>query len=207
MLPAGFTYVKDPRFLLSLRYLTSDNFVGRPIAGYEGNVCILTEKAATALSAVQDDLDRLNQGYHLKIFDAYRPVTAVLDFSQWAQNPNQQEQKAQFYPNVPKSELFKQGYLADHSSHSRGSTVDLTISVISAASAVPIDLDMGTIFDFFDEKAHTLSPEVSPMARKNRLLLKDTLEKHQLINYPLEWWHFTLANEPFPDTYFDFPVL
>jgi D-alanyl-D-alanine dipeptidase len=205
MLPKGFTYLNDARFILSLDYFTAYNFIGRPVAGYEAKVCILTEPAATALIKVQDELDAYKAGYRLKIFDTYRPVQAVADFVQWAKEPDE-KMKATFYPNVAKSELFKKGYIAQRSAHSRGSTVDLTIAISHDSQATPIELDMGTTFDYFDEKAHTNNSHISDAAKKNRELLKQAMEKHGFVNYSLEWWHFTLNNEPFPDTYFDFPV-
>jgi len=205
MLPKGFTYLKDARFILSLDYFTSSNFLGRPVAGYQAKVCILTELAAQALINVQDELDTLQSGYRLKIFDTYRPANAVADFVQWAKEADE-KMKAMFYPKVEKTELFKKGYIAERSSHSRGSTVDLTIAVSHDPQMTPVELDMGTMFDYFDEKAHTNHPNLSDTAKKNRQFLKQIMEKHGFENYPLEWWHFTLKNEPFPETYFDFPV-
>ena len=204
MLPKGFAYLTDDRFIYSLDYFTAYNFIGRPITGYQAKVGILTEAAVQALIKVQDELDSFNAGYHLKIFDAYRPARAVADFVQWAKEPDE-KMKAIFYPNVTKSELFQQGYIAERSSHSRGSTVDLTIAIRGQHNDFK-ELDMGTIFDYFDEKAHTHHPQLLESVKKNRQLLKQVMENHGFENYPLEWWHFTLKNEPFPDTYFDFPV-
>ena len=208
MLANGFTYVEDERFILSLDYASHHNFVGRVIKGYEGarkkKVCILTEPAAAALIAVQNELQALHPDYRLKIFDAYRPDHAVKDFVHWSKEADE-SMKTYFYPKLKKSELFHLGYLAERSSHSRGSTVDLTISKVNDSNEY-IDLDMGTIFDFFDETAHTLNPHISDTAKKNRMLLKNLMEKHGFVNYALEWWHFTLKDEPFPDTYYDFPV-
>ncbi len=179
--------------------------MGRPAAGYKEKICILTEEAAKALILVQNELDTLESGYCLKIFDAYRPTEAVADFVRWAEEPGE-KMKDHFYPTFTKPELFKFGYIAKQSSHSRGSTVDLTIASLATTNADPTELDMGTIFDFFNEKAHTDNPYISDTAKKNRLFLKEIMEKHGFKNYPLEWWHFTLENEPFPETYFEFPV-
>jgi len=209
MLPAGFTYLEDPRIIRTMAYCTHDNFMGRPVKGYERQVCILSNQAHDALIAVQNELDSLGRGYHLRIFDAYRPTTACSDFLHWSKDPKQKEMERIYYPNVLKETLFEQGYIAEKSTHSRGSTVDLTICVRDR-STVDLhdakDLDMGTVIDFFDELTHTANPNISEIAKKNRALLKDLMAKQGFINYPLEWWHFTLDNEPFPDTYFDFPV-
>jgi len=201
LLPSGFTYINDPRIILSLDYTTHHNFLGRPVRGYEAKVCISTERVAKALIAVQDDLDDTLQGYRLKIFDAYRPATAVMDFKQWAEDAQDQKMKSIFYPHLNKNELFDLGYLAEKSSHSRGSAVDLTLISIDDQ-----ELNMGTIFDYFDETSYTDAMEISEAAKNNRLFLKEMMEKHGFVNYPLEWWHYTLKEELFPDTYFDFPV-
>lgn len=207
-LPDKFSYLDDPRIIYSMDYFTDHNFVGRPIAGYQAKVCILTEPARVALIAVQDELDSLNLGYVLKIFDSYRPKAAVADFIRWSQDPHDIKMKAGYYPNEDKPELFKLGYLAAESSHSRGSTVDLTIAIVDPMNtAIHSEMDMGTSFDYFDAKSHTVSALVSPNAQQNRFFFKNLMEKHRFINLPEEWWHFTLDNEPFPDTYFDFPVL
>jgi D-alanyl-D-alanine dipeptidase len=206
MLPDGFMYLKDDRMILSLDYISSYNFVGRPIAGYYDKVCILTEKAALALSAAQDELDKLGQGYCFKIFDAYRPLTATRDFKQWSLDFQDEKMKNDFYPNLSKSQLFDLGFISETSTHCSGSTLDLTLTQLNTDGVSTTDLDMGTIFDFFDDTAHTLSNHVSEIAQKNRLFLKTLMERHGFLNYPLEWWHFGLKDEPFPETYFDFPV-
>lgn len=195
-LPDNFAYLQDPRIQLEMNYTTSDNFIGRPIAGYRNSVCIITKPTIARLIAVQDELDTLNKGYVLKIFDAYRPTMAVADFIQWAQDPNDIVNKATYYPHLSKQELFAQGYLATRSSHSRGSTVDLTI----------VGLDMGTIFDYFGEESNTDSKLVSATAQQNRQFFKNLMAKHGFVNLAQEWWHYTLDNEPFPNTYFDFVV-
>ncbi len=208
MLPNGFTVLDDSRMIYSMDYFTSHNFLGRPVAGYLAPVCILTHSAKKALIAVQDELDALKQGYRLKIFDTYRPTRAVADFIEWSKDFQDQKMKSEFYPNHLKHELFKLGYLAEKSSHSRGSTVDLTLAVAHANSTPTqfTELEMGTPFDFFDTTAHTAAPNISELAAMNRDFFINLMQKHGFENYPLEWWHFTLKNEPFPDQYFDFPV-
>jgi len=207
ILPSGFSYVDDPRIIHSVDYASSHNFIDRPIAGYTRKCCILSHEALKALVAVQDELDTYQKGYVLKLFDCYRPKTAVADFEQWSQDPQDLKEKAHYYPDFEKPELFKIGYIGSVSSHSRGSTVDLTIAVRDLKDpAQYTELDMGTPFDFFGEKSNTGSTNVSAIAQKNRCLLKGLMEKNGFENLPLEWWHYTLVNEPFPDTYFDFPV-
>lgn len=207
ILPSGFSYVDDPRMIQSVDYATPHNFMGRPVAGYARRVCILSNKANYALVAVQDELDTLQKGYVIKLFDCYRPKTAVADFEQWSQDPQDLKEKAHYYPDFEKPELFKIGYIGSVSSHSRGSTVDLTIAVRDPKDPTQYtELDMGTSFDFFGEKSNTDSKNVSEIAQKNRTLLKGLMKKYGFENEPLEWWHYTLINEPFSDTYFDFPV-
>jgi D-alanyl-D-alanine dipeptidase len=184
----------DPTIAVEARYATSHNFVGRPVTGYHAEKCFLTPEAAAALGKVQAEL-RI-YGMSLKVYDCYRPQRAVDDFIAWAKDVNDQKMKKEFYPRVDKRDAFKLGYIAEKSGHTRGSTVDLTI----------VGLDMGTTYDFFDELAHTANPNISADARRNRLLLKSVMEKFGFRYYEYEWWHFTLANEPFPDTYFDVEV-
>jgi D-alanyl-D-alanine dipeptidase len=207
LLPPEFTYVNDPRIILSIDYAGYENFIGRPIAGYHAKCAILTKPAHAALIAVQDTLDSYQKGYRLKIFDAYRPTLAVADFKHWAGDPNDQKQKSIYYPDLDKAELHQRGYVAfEKSTHSRGSTVDLTITVASINPLNFDDLPMGTIFDLFGEKSHTEYPNISKTERNNRQFLKKLMENHGFKNYEKEWWHFTLENEPFPATYFEFPV-
>lgn len=184
----------DPTIQVEARYATSHNFVGRPVTGYHAEKCYLTPEAANALGKVQGELRLF--GMSLKVYDCYRPQRAVNDFIEWAKDVNDQKMKKEFYPRVDKRDAFKLGYIAEKSGHTRGSTVDLTI----------VGLDMGTSYDFFDELAHTVNPNVSAEAKRNRLLLKSVMEKFGFRYYENEWWHFTLANEPFPDTYFDVEV-
>jgi D-alanyl-D-alanine dipeptidase len=213
-----------PSVKMDIRYYTTHNFVGERIDGYNAPKCLLTARAANALKKVEDDLGPFSMS--LKIYDCYRPQRAVDHFVRWARDTGDIRTKKEFYPTVDKSRLFKDGYIAQRSGHSRGSTVDLTIIPIPAAAdeafkpgqelfpcflsaAVRFgdsSLDMGTGFDCFHARAHTANTEILPDQRVNRLLLRSLMEKHGFVNYDLEWWHFTLKNEPFPDTYFDFPI-
>lgn len=204
-LPEGFVYVNDavPGVVVDLKYATGDNFVGKRIDGYEGAKPILTEQAAEALAGVQLDLHHFGLG--LKLFDAYRPRRAVLEFVRWAKDLEDVKTKPTHYPNVPKDELFEREYIADHSSHSRGSTVDVTIVALSDRQP-PRELDMGTDFDFFDVLSWPENPGPSAQQRANRALLRFVMQKHGFKTYKQEWWHFTLGDEPFPETEFDFPV-
>jgi D-alanyl-D-alanine dipeptidase len=205
-LPAGFGYLEDPRIICALAYYTNENFVGRPIAGYNQPICIATDRLLAGLIRVQDDLDALDCGYVLKIFDAYRPQTAVNDFEAWSYDENDFKTKDVYYPKLSKRELFAQGYILAKSSHSRGSAVDLTIVKVEPDTNTHTELDMGTIFDFFGDESHTDYPDISVDARANRQMLKLLMEKHGFKNYPKEWWHYNVVHEQFPDTYFDFPI-
>lgn len=201
-LPEGFVYAKDeiPDLDVELRYFTDHNFVGMPIEGYNANTLILASEAAAALKKVQFDLR--NQNLCLRVYDGYRPQRAVNHFVRWAKDLGDTIMKREFYPEVEKRLLFSEGYIASKSGHSRGSTLDLTI--IHAHTGEP--LDMGGFFDFFGEESWTDNPDLTEVQRANRDILLTAMQKHNFRNYPKEWWHFTLRWEPFPDTYFDFPV-
>ena len=188
-----------PGLVVEMRYAGAHNFVGRPIDGYAAPRCLLTRPAAAALAAVVRDLQP--RGLVLKAFDCYRPSRAVADFVRWARDLKDQKMKAEFYPGVDKRTLFRDGYIASHSGHSRGSTVDLTL-----ANAEGHELDMGTPFDFFSLKSWPGNPAVGPAAQGNRRTLAEAMAKHGFRSYKREWWHFTLRHEPFPQTYFDFAV-
>lgn len=205
-LPEGFGYLEDPRIICALAYYTDANFVGRPIVGYNKPICIATDRLLAGLTRVQDDLDALEQNLVLKIFDAYRPQRAVNDFEQWSYAETDIKNKAEYYPTLSKRELFAQGYILARSTHSRGSAVDLTIVKMDPKTQQHVELDMGTIFDFFGEESHTDYPNISADARINRQMLKLLMEKHGFKNYPQEWWHYNVVAEQFPDTYFDFPI-
>jgi D-alanyl-D-alanine dipeptidase len=182
-----------------IRYAGSANFVGAPIDGYERAVCLLTEPAAQALAAVQRDLRAAGLG--LRVYDCYRPQRAVDHFMRWASDLGDQRTKASFYPSVAKQELIARGYIAERSGHSRGSTVDLTLV---GADGAP--LEMGTPFDLFDERSHTDSLEVPDAARANRETLRAAMQRRGFRNLAVEWWHFTLEGEPYPERGFDTPV-
>lgn len=201
-LPEGFVDLQEiiPPLRLEMRYCTENNFTGRPVAGYLKPRGITTGEAAAALKKVQEEL--LPFGLGIKVFDAYRPQRAVDSFVRWAGALDDTLGKARYYPDVAKEDLFKEGYIADRSSHSRGSTVDLTI--IDLVSGV--ELDMGSPFDFFGPISWPDSTLVPPSQRAHRLLLRTLMVKHGFNPYTQEWWHFTLAAEPYPVTYFDFPV-
>jgi zinc D-Ala-D-Ala dipeptidase len=188
-----------PGLIVDMRYAGANNFVGRPIDGYEASRCLLTKAAATALAGVAADLKP--RGLALKVFDCYRPTRAVADFLRWAHDPNDQKMKAQFYPDVDKSALFTDDYIISRSAHSRGSAVDVTI-----VKADGHDLDMGTPFDFFSLKSWPGNPAVGPTAYADRDMLAGMMAEQGFRPYNREWWYFSLRHEPFPETYFDFPV-
>ena len=212
-----------PTIIVDMRYFGDHNFIGSRIDGYNAPVAYLTKDAAEALAGVQEEL--MSLGLSLKIYDSYRPQRAVNQFIEWARDLDDTGVKAEFYPNVAKNELFREGYISPRSSHTRGSTLDLTVVpypgpaepawLISEQSACTLpsaeryadnSLDMGTGYDCFDTLSWTDDTRIGAPARAHRLLLKSLMEKYGFRNYSREWWHFTFENEPFPDTYFDFPV-
>ena len=201
-LPAGFVYVTDeiPTAILEIRYFSEDNFAGAVIDGYQAPKAILTKEAAQALKKAADDL--YEQGYYIKIFDAYRPQRAVDHFIRWAQDLDDTKMKEKYYPDLDKSVLFELGYIAEKSGHSRGSTVDLTLVDIATGE----ELDMGSGFDFFGEISHHGTDLITEEQEKNRNILRDAMVSAGFEVYPEEWWHYKLKDEPYPDTYFDFPV-
>ena len=190
----------DPRIILEIRYYSSYNFVGERIDGYKAPVAYLTKQAALALKQANDELNV--KGYTIKIYDAYRPQTAVNHFVRWGRNLQDTKMKAYFYPQVDKSRLFEQGYIARKSGHSRGSTVDLTIVNLRTGK----ELDVGEHFDFFGEISHPTSKLVNNEQYNNRMFLQQVMLRHGFKALDTEGWHFTLRDEPFKDTYFDFPV-
>lgn len=202
VLPKGFVDVEEliPGIRADLRYCTGQNFVGKNIDGYLAPRVILTRKAAESLARVQADLKPFGLG--LKIFDAYRPQRAVNHFMRWANDLGDTATKPLYYPNIAKEKLLERTYIARHSSHTRGSTVDVTIVSLPEGE----ELDMGGGFDLFDPVSWTMDQKVSPEARAHRMLLRNLMLKHGYKPYSREWWHFTLREEPFPDTYFNFPV-
>lgn len=189
-----------PTLHVELRYFSENNFVGRVVDGYFAEMVFMTREAATALANVQNELSAF--GLSLKVFDAYRPQRAVDHFVRWAEDLEDRKMKSVFYPSVPKDILFDEGYISARSGHSRGSSVDLTL--VDRGSGE--ELDMGTPWDFFDPKSWPSYQGLPAQVRANRKLLATVMTKHGFSAIRTEWWHFNLENEPFPDTYFDFPV-
>ena len=189
-----------PDAILEIRYYSTYNFVGDRIDGYEEPLAFLTKEAAAALREVSDDL--VSKGYRLKIFDAYRPQKAVTHFMNWALDEEDTRMKEYFYPELDKDVLFPQGYIAEHSGHSRGSTVDLTLFDMKKEKEV----DMGGTFDYFGELSHPDYTDITEEQYANRMILREAMLAHGFRPLPEEWWHFTLDDEPYPDTYFTFVV-
>jgi len=224
-IPDGFVEIRSviPDIILELRYYSNHNFLGRKVNGYNAEKCYLTKAAADSLAKVQIELRRF--GLSLKIYDAYRPQRAVDDFVNWAKDLADTVTKKEFYPTVDKSRLFIDGYIAEKSGHSRGSTVDLTIVPLPLPEQPEFDvtnqcecykpvserfkdnsLDMGTGFDCFHPLSHTFNNDLTSQQRVNRMLLFTLMEKYGFKNLAEEWWHYTLINEPYPNTYFDFII-
>lgn len=203
-LPKNFTYLDKiiPDAIIDIRYATSNNFVGERISGYESKRCVITSDAANALKLVQDELRPYGLG--IKIFDAYRPVSAVDHFVRWSKSSLDTRMKNAFYPNLNKSELFAQKFIGSRSGHSKGSSVDLTI-VSAKGKDKGKELDMGTRFDFFDKASIYDYAFLSQSQKDNRRLLREIMQKYGFSPYNKEWWHFVLKDEPFPKQQFDFP--
>jgi D-alanyl-D-alanine dipeptidase len=224
--PAGFVSLKAevPSIKVEMRYLTDHNFIGRPIKGYRDPLCIVTRETAEALFKAQQAVRR--QGFTLKVYDCYRPQRAVDDFVAWGKRLRDQRMKAEFYPRVDKRDVFKDGYIATKSGHSRGSTVDLTLVRRPPARqeryhrgdrlrdcAAPRSkrfrdnsIDMGTGYDCFDPLSHPFNARVTGKQRANRMTLRKAMLAAGFKGLETEWWHFTLRDERFPERYFDFPV-
>lgn len=200
--PSDFVILADyvPGIIQEIRYYSTYNFIGDRIDGYEEPCALLTKEAARALKNVANEANVL--GYRLKIFDAYRPVRAVKHFVFWGIEDLDLRMKPYFYPELEKQELFVRGYIASQSSHSRGSTVDLTLLDMNTGREV----DMGSPFDMFSEISHPDYKGITEEQYENRMLLQNLMVKAGFLPIDCEWWHFTLKDEPFPDTYFDFPV-
>ncbi|MCJ1681036.1 M15 family metallopeptidase [Streptomyces sp. APSN-46.1] len=190
----------DPSIGQDMRYAGVHNFTGGVVDGYEEPVCLLARPAAEALRRAQREV--LRSGYSLKVYDCYRPRRAVERFVRWARDEADQSTKAEFYPGVEKNRLIPEGYIAETSGHSRGSTLDVTLVRLPGRR----EADMGTPFDFFDPLSHTDDPRVGEAAGRNRRWLKEVLGRQGFVNLPEEWWHFTHRPEAFPDRSFDFPV-
>ena len=189
-----------PGIIQEIRYYSTYNFVGDRIDGYEIPCALMTKDAARALKAVSNKAAVM--GYRLKVFDAYRPARAVRHFVLWGLEDLDQRMKPFFYPDLQKQEIFQKGYVASQSTHSRGSTVDLTLLDMKSGK----ELDMGSPFDYFSEMSHPDCTDVTEEQFANRMLLRDLMVKNGFNPIDCEWWHFTLQDEPFPDTYFEFPV-
>ena len=191
---------KVPAIVQEIRYYSTYNFIGDRINGYEEPCARLTKEAARALLSVSNEM--IVQGYRLKIFDTYRPACAVRHFVMWGIEDLDLRMKPYFYPTLEKQELFAKGFIASKSSHSRGSTVDLTLLDMKTGK----ELDMGSPFDLFDEISHPDSKLVTPEQYENRMKLQNVMVRNGFEPIDCEWWHFTLRGEPYPDTYFEFPV-
>ena len=200
--PSGFVLLADfvPGIVQEIRYYSTYNFIGERIDGYEEPCAILTQEAARALKNVSNEL--FVQGYRLKVFDAYRPVSAVRQFILWGIEDQDVRMKPYFYPTLEKQELFARGYIARQSSHSRGSAIDLTLLDMRTGKEV----DMGSPFDLFDEASHPDFRGITQEQYENRMLLRHAMERGGFLPIDCEWWHFMLKNEPYPETYFGFPV-
>ena len=202
MNPAGFVLLADfvPHIVQEIRYYSTYNFIGERIDGYEEPCALLTIEAARALKAVSNEM--IVQGYRLKVFDAYRPACAVKRFVLWGIEDQDIRMKPYFYPELEKQELFAKGYIAKQSSHSRGSAIDLTLLDMETGK----ELDMGGPFDLFSELSHPDSRGVTQEQYDNRMLLQRVMVRNGFAPIDCEWWHFALKNEPYPETYFNFPV-
>ena len=200
--PSRFVLLAEfvPSIIQEIRYYSTYNFIGDRIDGYEEPCAVLTKEAARALKSVSNELNVM--GYRLKVFDAYRPVIAVKHFVMWGIEDTDIRMKPFFYPDLEKEELFMKGYIATRSSHSRGSTVDLTLLDMKTGKEV----DMGSPFDYFSEVSHPDYKGVTKEQYENRMFLQDLMVRGGFVPVDCEWWHFTLKDEPFPDTYFEFPV-
>ena len=199
---SGFVLLSDyvPQIVQEIRYFSTFNFIGDRIDGYEEPIALLTKEAARALKSVSNEMNV--KGYRLKIFDAYRPETAVRHFILWGIEDEDVRMKPYFYPDVEKQALFSEGYIARRSSHSRGSTVDLTLLDMKSGKEV----DMGGPFDLFSTVSHPDYLGVTQEQYENRMFLREAMLRNGFSPIDCEWWHFTLRDEPYPDTYFSFPV-
>jgi len=199
-IPKNFVYLENiaPSITYKLQYLSENNFIGKPIDGYKSNCLIVSLETANVLKKIQQEV--LKKGFSLKIFDAYRPQQAVDHFVMWAKVLNDTLMKKEYYPTVPKSKLFKQGYIASKSGHSRGSTVDITL----VNSKTGKEIDMGSAYDFFGIQSHPFFKGITKRQKENRMFLRKVMLDNGFTPYKNEWWHFTLKNEPFPNTYFNF---
>ncbi|MBQ9891238.1 MAG: M15 family metallopeptidase [Firmicutes bacterium] len=198
---SGFVLMADyvPHVIQEIRYHSTYNFIGDRIDGYEEPCAIVTLEAARALRSAANEL--FVMGYQIKVFDAYRPARAVKHFIFWGIEDQDLRMKPYFYPDLEKQELFAKGYIAKQSSHSRGSAVDITLLDMKTGK----ELDMGSPFDFFGPVSHPDCRDISEAQYDNRMLLQKVMVRNGFNTLDCEWWHFVLADEPYPDTYFDFP--
>lgn len=225
-LPQGFVYLHEiiPNIQISLRYATEENFIGKIVDGYFANVSIVTHATANALKQVQQTANE--KGYELVIYDSYRPQKSVEHFIRWSEDQNDpQRTKEHYYPRIDKSDAFQLGYIAKKSGHTRGSTVDLTIIPRGEQVQYPLipkkrifkdnstilflddgTVDMGSSFDLLDEISHTNCSLITEEQQQRRWMFRELMEQAGFINYVKEWWHYTLKDEPFPQTYFDFDI-
>lgn len=213
----------DQSIIEEMRYFSDFNFTAVKVPGYEANKCLLVKDAAQALSEAQQELHK--QGLSLKVYDCYRPQMAVDHFMRWTEDTNEMSMKQTFYPNEKKNELVSKGYIAERSGHSRGDSIDLTLVRLPAATQHALDktnqqdctapysqrsgdnsVDMGTGYDCFDIRSHTLHPDIQGIARANRLLLQKVMERHGFKNYRNEWWHFTYIKPYGEKQFYDFPI-
>lgn len=190
----------EPGIGLDIKYYNGDNFLGTQVEGYKAARCLLTKPTAQALQRVQHELNGFGLG--LKVFDAYRPQRSVDHFIRWCSESGDTPTQGRFFPELERAELFEKGYLIKHSSHSRGSTVDLTVIDLESGQ----ELEMGTEFDFFGAQSWFDAVSVPFQARANRMLLQSMMVQHGFVPFQQEWWHFTLQDEPYPDEYFDFEI-
>ena len=189
-----------PQIIQEIRYHSTYNFIGDRIDGYDEPIALLTKDAARALKAVSNEMNSC--GYRIKVFDAYRPVSAVKHFTFWGIEDQDVRMKPYFYPELEKQELFIRGYIAKQSSHSRGSAIDLTLVDMKTGK----ELDMGGPFDYFGELSHPDYRGITETQFNNRMFLQKAMVRNGFLPLDCEWWHFMLAREPYPDTYFTFPV-
>lgn len=223
-IPEGFVYLdeQDKTIQTSVRYFSTENFVGARVDGYKVARIVITKEAAQALSKVQKEL--LKNGYSLVVYDAYRPQKAINHFLRWSEDLNDQAMKAKYYPKIDKKNVFALGYVAKKSGHTRGSTIDLSIIKVDGKLKAPIftlrsvkgceelpflddgTVDMGSSWDLLDQVSHHKNPKVADVYATQRNYLRTKMEKQGFRAYEQEWWHYTLNNEPFPDTYFDFNI-
>jgi D-alanyl-D-alanine dipeptidase len=201
-LPKGFVYIDDiiPSAQYDIRYYGENNFVGTRIDGYKAPLAIMSREGAAALKKVSDALDK--KGYTLMIYDVYRPQKAVNHFITWSKDAKDVKKKEEFYPKLNKRNLFKLGYISSKSGHSRGSTIDLTLIHQSSGELV----DMGGPYDFFGDISHHGTKLITKQQTNNRNLLKNMMVKYGFNAYSKEWWHYTLAKEPYPKKYYNFDV-